>query len=92
MNLINLTPHEIVVLAQDGTTVLGKIAPSGVVSRVAATRKELGVIPISSDAAAALRGDIGASIPVYGVESLCHRFSNKRLAFWWAFCILMGAA
>lgn len=68
MNLINLTPHEVVVFSQDGITVLGKIAPSGVVARVAATRKELGVIPISSDAAAVLRGDIGAAIPVYGVE------------------------
>lgn len=42
-NFINLTPHEIVILAEDNT-VLKAIAPSGTIARCSTCREEVGKI------------------------------------------------
>lgn len=52
--IINLTPHKIVVVGEDGT-VLAEIAPSGSVARVATSRTEIGSID----------GGDGVTIPIY---------------------------
>ena len=63
--LTNLTPHSISVYAADGTTILVTVPPSGAIARVSVSRVETGVIPIEGDAAAILRRDPLASIPVF---------------------------
>jgi hypothetical protein len=66
MNIINLTPHAVRILADDGKTVLADVVPSGAIARVASTRNEIGCIPISNDAPAILARVTTAAIPVYG--------------------------
>ena len=63
--LKNLTPHSISVFAADGKTLLVTVPPSGVIARVTVSRVETGVVPIEPDAAAILRHDPLAGIPVY---------------------------
>jgi hypothetical protein len=63
--LINLTPHSISVFAADGKTLLVTVPPSGEVARVSVSRVETGVVPIESDAAALLRRDPLAGVPVF---------------------------
>lgn len=63
INLVNLTPHRITVLDRDGKTVLTTIDASGQVARVAVSRRETGLIPITGSI-----GEIaesGNSIPVF---------------------------
>ena len=63
--LKNLTPHSISVFAADGKTLLVTVPPSGEVARVSVSRVETGVVPIEPDAAAILRHDPLAGIPVF---------------------------
>lgn len=42
MNIINLTPHAITIIAEDGTKT--EFAPSGVIARVAQIREQVGTL------------------------------------------------
>ena len=65
ISLKNLTQHSISVFAADGKTLLVTVPPSGEVARVSVSRVETGVVPIEADAAALLRHDPLAGIPVF---------------------------
>lgn len=65
VELVNLTPHAISVYAADGRTLLLAVPPSGEIARVAVSRVETGVVPIEGDAAALMRRDPLAGIPVF---------------------------
>ena len=63
--IVNLTPHAIRVLATDRTTVLLDSKPSGTIARVSVLRQEMGVVPLTNDAAAILAKTPGSGIPVF---------------------------
>jgi len=64
MKLMNLTPHKVRVLDGDEREIL-TILPSGPVARVSVTRQQMGVIPLSDDAAKVMANLRGAVIPVF---------------------------
>jgi len=44
VEIINLTPHEIVILSQDGKSIITRIPPSGTVARVSVTSTVVGEV------------------------------------------------
>lgn len=63
--IINLTPHAVVIYDNDGKTILATVQPSGDVARVSMTRQQMGVVPLTDDARAILDKQPGSGIPVY---------------------------